>query len=158
MVTTANGVATSTVTLAQFAPSLFLLDGTHVAGIIPRSDGSGAYDGGSYDIVGPTGSSLGYPTVAAKARDVIELYGTGFGPTNPAVTPGQVFSGTASTTNPVQLLINNVGVTPSFAGLSSAGVYQINVTVPAGLGTGDVPLVATVGGAQTPASVVISLQ
>jgi uncharacterized protein (TIGR03437 family) len=158
VVTTAAGVATSTVTLAQFAPSLFLLDGKHVAGIIPRSDGSGAYSGGSYDILGPTGSSLGYPTVAAKAGDVIELYGTGFGPTSPAVTPGQAFSGAASTTNPVQLLINNVGVTPSFAGLSSAGVYQINVTVPAGLGTGDVPLVATVVGAQTATGVVISLQ
>jgi uncharacterized protein (TIGR03437 family) len=158
VVTTAAGVATSTVTLAQFAPSLFLLDGKHVAGIIPRSDGSGAYSGGSYDILGPTGSSLGYPTVAAKAGDVIELYGTGFGPTIPAVTPGQAFSGAASTTNPVQLLINNVGVTPSFAGLSSAGVYQINVTVPPGLGAGDVPLVATVAGAQTPAGVVISLR
>ena len=158
VVTTAKGVATSNVTLAQFAPSLFLLDGKHVAGIIPRSDGSGAYGGGSYDIVGPTGSSLGYATVAAKAGDVVELYGTGFGPTSPAVAPGQAFSGAATTTNPVQLLINNIGVTPSFAGLSSAGVYQINLTVPPGLGTGDVPLVATVSGAQTPAGVVISLQ
>jgi uncharacterized protein (TIGR03437 family) len=158
VVTTGAGVATATVTLAQFAPSLFLLDGKHVAGIIPRSDGSGAYNGGSYDIVGPTGSSLGYPTVAAKAGDVVELYGTGFGPTSPAIAPGQAFSGAASTTNPVQLLINNIGLTPSFAGLSSAGVYQINVTVPASLGTGDVPLVATVGGAQTPSGVAISLQ
>ena len=138
VVTTSNGVATSTVTLAQFAPSLFLLDGRHVAGIIPRSDGSGAYAGGSYDILGPTGSSLGYATVAAKAGDVVELYGTGFGPTSPPVVPGQVFSGAAQATNPVQLLINNVGVAPSFAGLSGAGLDQINLTVPPGLGTGDV--------------------
>ena len=158
VVTTATGVATSTVTLAQFAPSLFLLDGKHVAGIIPRLDGSGAYGEGSYDILGPTGSSLGYATVAAKAGDVVELYGTGFGPTSPAVAPGQAFSGAAPATNPVQLLINNVGVTPSFAGLSGAGLDQINLTVPPGLGTGDVPLVATVGGAQTATGVVISLQ
>jgi uncharacterized protein (TIGR03437 family) len=51
-----------------------------------------------------------------------------------------------------------VSVLPSFAGLSGAGLYQINLTVPAGLGTGDVPLVATVDGVQSPASVVISLQ
>jgi uncharacterized protein (TIGR03437 family) len=158
VVTTAKGMATSTVTLAQFAPLLFLLDGKHVAGIILRPDGSGAYGGGAYDIVGPTGSSLGYATIAAKTGDVIELYGTGFGPTSPAVAPGQAFSGAASTTNPVQLLINKASVTPSFAGLSSAGLYQINLTVPTGLGTGDVPLVATVGGAQTPTGVVISLQ
>jgi uncharacterized protein (TIGR03437 family) len=50
-----------------------------------------------------------------------------------------------------------VSVTPAFAGLSGAGLYQINVTIPAGLGSGDVSLVATVGGVQTPSNVVISL-
>jgi len=38
--------ATSTVTLSQYGPSWSLLDGKHVAGIILRSDGSGAYGGG----------------------------------------------------------------------------------------------------------------
>jgi uncharacterized protein (TIGR03437 family) len=51
-----------------------------------------------------------------------------------------------------------VNVIPTFAGLSSAGLYQINLTVPAGLGTGDLSLTATVGGVQTQAGVVISLQ
>jgi uncharacterized protein (TIGR03437 family) len=58
----------------------------------------------------------------------------------------------------VSLRINNVSVNPSYAGLSAAGLYQINLTVPAGLGTGDVALVATVGGASTQPNVVISLQ
>jgi uncharacterized protein (TIGR03437 family) len=49
-------------------------------------------------------------------------------------------------------------VTASFTGLSGAGLYQLNLTIPAGLGTGDVSLQAGVGGAQTPAGVVISLQ
>ena len=71
---------------------------------------------------------------------------------------GEAFSGAAPTTNPVNFLINNVSVTPSFAGLSAAGLYQINVTVPAGLGSGDVPLAAIVGGVQTQTGVVISLQ
>jgi len=155
--TAAGGVANSTVTVAAFAPSFSLLDGKHVAGIIVRSDGSGAYGGGSYDIVGPTGSSLGYATVAAKAGDTLELFGVGFGPTSPAVSPGAVFSGAASTTNPVTLKINNIAVTPAFAGESSAGLYQINVTIPSGLGAGDVSLQASVGGSQTPI-VVISLQ
>jgi uncharacterized protein (TIGR03437 family) len=158
VVTTAAGSTTSTVTLGQFAPSFLLLDAQHVTGIIIRSDGSGAYGGGGYDIVGPTGASLGYSTVAAKAGDVVELFGVGFGPTNPVVHAGQLFSGVAATTSPVTLLINNVSVTPQFAGLSEAGLYQINVAVPAGLGTGDVPLVAMVGGVQTQAGVVISLQ
>lgn len=158
VVTTEFGTATSNVTLAPVAPSFLLLDAKHVAGIILRSDGSGAYGGGSYDILGPTGPSLGYRTVAAKAGDSVELFGTGFGPTNPVVPPGQSFSGAAATTSPVVLRINNVSVTLSFAGLSGAGLDQINLTVPAGLGAGDVSLQATVGGAQTPFGVVISLQ
>jgi uncharacterized protein (TIGR03437 family) len=158
VVTTAAGaVGTSTVILAPFAPSFSLLDSKHVAGIIPRFDGSGAYGGGTYDIVGPTGSSLGYPTVAAKAGDIVELFGVGFGPTIPPVPVGAVFSGAAATTNAVTLIINKVSVVPSFAGETSAGLYQLNVTIPPGLGTGDVPLQGFVGGSQTPA-VVISLQ
>jgi uncharacterized protein (TIGR03437 family) len=158
VVTTTGGSSTSTVTLAQFAPSFLLLDSKHVAGIILRSNGSGAYGGGTYDILGPTGNSLGYATVAAKAGDSVELFGVGLGPTNPAVTAGQRFSGAAPTTNPVNLLINNMSVTPLFAGLSGAGLYQINLTVPAGLGTGDVSLQSSVGGVQTRSGVVISLQ
>lgn len=158
VVTTASGTATSTVTLAPFAPAFLLLDSKHVAGIILRSNGSGAYGGGTYDILGPTGNSLGYATVAAAAGDYIELFAGGFGPTNPAALAGQAFSGPAPATGPVTILINNVGVTPAFAGLVGAGLYQVNLTVPAGLGAGDVPLVATVGGAQSPSGVVISLQ
>jgi uncharacterized protein (TIGR03437 family) len=146
------------VTLAQFAPSFLLFDSKHVAGTISRPDGSGAYGGGAYDIIGPTGTSLGYPTVAAKPGDTVTLYGTGLGPTNPAVPAGQLFSGVALMTNSVNLSINKVSVIPTLAGLAEAGVYQINLTVPAGLGKGDVPLVATVGGAQTQSGIVISLQ
>jgi uncharacterized protein (TIGR03437 family) len=158
VVTTAAGSVSSIVNLAQSAPSFALLDATHVAGIIVRSDGSGAYGGGTYDILGPNGSSLGYATVAAKAGDVIELFGFGFGPTSPFVPAGKVFSGAAPTTNSVSLAINNAGATPFFAGLSSAGVYQFNLTIPPGLGAGDVSLQGTVGNVQTQAGVVISLQ
>ena len=158
-VKTPGGTATSPVTLADFAPSFSLLDAEHVAGIILRSDGSGAYGGGTYDIIGPTGTSLGYKTVAAKAGDAIELFGVGFGPTNPTVTAGKPYSGAAATTNAVQLLINNKPVTPDFSGITAAGLYQFNIdSLPAGLGSGDVSLKATVGGADTQPSVVISLQ
>jgi uncharacterized protein (TIGR03437 family) len=159
VVTTPTGAATSTVTFAQFGPSFSVLDGKYVAGIILRSDGSGAYGGGTYDIVGPTGASLGYETVAAKAGDILILFGVGFGPTTPAVPAGKPYSGGAATTNSIQLLINNIAVAPAFSGITSAGLYQINVVpVPAGLGVGDVPLLATVGGFKTQSWVVLSLQ
>jgi uncharacterized protein (TIGR03437 family) len=154
VVTTASGTATSSVTLAPFAPSFKTVDGRHVGGIIHRANGA-------YDYLGPSGNSFGYPSVAAKAGDIIEIYGFGFGPTNPPVPSGQIFNGAASTVNPVTITINNIAVPASavlFSGLSGAGVYQFDVTVPAGLGTGDVPLQATVSGVSTPTGVVISLQ
>jgi uncharacterized protein (TIGR03437 family) len=160
VVTTSNGSSTSTVTLAQYGPSFSSLDGTHVAGIILRPDGSGAYGVGanSYDIVGPTGTSLGYKTVAAKSGDSLVLFGVGFGPTNPVVPAGSAFTSAAATTSTVSLLINNKSMTPAFSGLTSAGLYQFNLTVPAGLGTGDVPLQGLVGGVMTPTGAVLSLQ
>jgi len=157
VVTTATGSFTSSVTLAPLAPSFSLLDGTHVTGIILRSDGSGAYGGGTWDILGPTGNSLGYPTVAAKAGDSVVLFAVGLGPTNPPVPPGEVYTSAAPTVSPVSVLIDNVSVTPAFAGLSSAGLYQINLTVPAGLGTGDLAVQASVGGVSTQTGVVLSL-
>jgi uncharacterized protein (TIGR03437 family) len=152
VVTTPAGAATSSVTLADFSPSFSLLgDGKHVAGLILRSDGT-------YDIIGPTGTSLGYATVAAKVGDTVELFGVGFGPTTPAVPAGQVFNGSAVTTNTVQLTIGGTPVTTLGAGEGSAGLYQVNVTIPAGLGTGDLAVVATVGGVSTQAGVLVTLQ
>ncbi len=160
VVSTAAGSAASTVTLGNFGPSFSVLDGKHVAGIILRPNGTGAYGQGanSYDIVGPTGTSLGYATVAAKPGDVVELFGVGFGPTTPPVLAGQPFNGTAVTTNTVGLTIGGTTVTTLGAGEGSAGLYQVNVMIPTGLGTGDKALLATVGGVSTESGVLITLQ
>jgi uncharacterized protein (TIGR03437 family) len=157
VVTTASGSVSGTATLAKFTPTFSLVDSKHVLGLIPRTDGSGAFGGGAYDILGPTGASLGYPTSAAKAGETVELYGVGFGPTDPTVPAGHSFSGSAITTSPVTVLINNVSVQPLYAGEVSAGLYQLNVTVPAGLGAGDTPIQAIVGGVQTQSGVFIPL-
>jgi uncharacterized protein (TIGR03437 family) len=162
VVTNGDATANSTVTLGQFGPSFSRLDGTHVAGIILRPDGSGANGtgAGSYDIIGPTGTSLGYATKAAKAGDSVELFGVGFGPTSPAVPAGQAFQGSApiAPSSNLQLLIGGSPVAPAFAGLTQSGLFQFNITIPTGLGTGDVSLEAIVGGVTTPTGVVISLQ
>jgi len=156
VVTTSTSKATSTVTLNHFAPSFDLLDARHVSGIIVRSNGSGAYGHGTYDILGPTGNC--YSAVPAQAGDTVELFGYGFGPTTPAVPAGKVFSGAAPIDNPFYLYINEVLLQPTFVGLSSAGVYQINVVIPPGLGKGDVPILAVVGSMQTQKSLLFSLQ
>jgi uncharacterized protein (TIGR03437 family) len=157
VVTTPDGTGTSTVTLGPAGPSFPLLDSRHVAAIIVRSDGSGAYGGGTYDIVGPDGSSLGYPTVAAKTGDSVELFAVGLGPTTPAVLAGQPFSGAAPVSSPITFLLNNLNLTPTFAGISSAGLYQVNFTVPPGLVGGDVPVQITASGLTTPPGVVMTV-
>jgi uncharacterized protein (TIGR03437 family) len=158
VVTTGAGVARSTVTLSQVSPSFLLLDPTHVRALILRPDGSGAYGTGAYDIVGPAGNCLGFYTVPARAGDVVELFGVGLGPTNPAVSAGRAFSGTAPITGALSLYINNVPVSPAFVGLSSAGLYQINLVIPPGLGEGDLFIAATIGGMPTQKGVVFSLR
>jgi len=158
VVKTADGSATATVTLASAGPSFCLLDDKHVAGLILRSDGSGMYGGGTYDILGPTGTSLGYGTVAAKPGDILELFGVGLGPTDPIVLAGQPFSGAAAVVTPVQVAINGTSVTPLFAGLIGAGLYQVNVTVPAGVGSGEVSLITTASGMKSPSGVTIPMQ
>jgi len=161
-VTTPNGTAASTVTLADQSPAWSLLgDNKHVAGIIVRPDGSGAYGSGSgsYDIIGPTGTSLGYKTVAAKAGDTIILFGNGFGPTSPPIPAGQAYSGSPATAvDGVAVTINSHPVTSFFTGAEFPGLFQFNITLPSGLATGDQPLSAMVNGVSTPVGVVIALQ
>lgn len=158
-VTTAAGSATATVTLADQNPAFVVVgDGKHVGGVIVRTDGSGAYGGGTYDIIGPAGNSLGYATVPAKAGDAVLLFGAGFGPTNPPVPAGQAFAGAAPAADSITITINGQTIIPSFAGLSAPGLYQFNLTIPAGLSTGDQPLAATANSAPTQPGVVIALQ
>ena len=56
------------------------------------------------------------------------------------------------------LMINNVPMSLQFEGLSGAGLYQFNFVLPPGLGKGDMPVQAIVGGLSTQTNVVIALQ
>jgi len=78
-------------------------------------------------VIGPAGVP---GVIPAKPGEMILFFGTGFGPTNPAVAPGRVFSGAAPLVDTVSMRIGGVSVTPAFSGLSSSGLYQFNVTIP----------------------------
>jgi uncharacterized protein (TIGR03437 family) len=86
----------------------------------------------------------------AHAGGVIILYATGMGATNPPVATGA----TAPSLTLAQVAVAphvSIGGTNAkvlFAGLSpgSVGLYQIDVVIPAGASTGNVPLVITQGG------------
>jgi uncharacterized protein (TIGR03437 family) len=53
-VTTPNGTVSSTVILVAFGPSFSLLSAKYAAGVILTPNGSGAYGGGAYDLLGPS--------------------------------------------------------------------------------------------------------
>ena len=147
--TTADGPAQVTVTAAnltsdpvsvdfrRFAPGFFQFPGENAAAVRP----DGAY-------VGPAGLIEGLTTVAAKPGDTILLFGTGFGPTNPATSPSEVNTAPAPAANTVRIQIHTQQAAVAFAGLISPGLYQFNVTVP-DLADGDYPVTAEVNGVRT---------
>ncbi len=85
----------------------------------------------------------------ARAGEVLEMYGTGFGDTDPPVVSGQ-----PAPSDPVAraraipvVLIGNLSAQVLFAGLTPAlaGVFQLNVVVPSGLKPGRYALTLNTG-------------
>ena len=74
------------------------------------------------------------------------------------VAAGQPFSGAARTNSPVTVTIGGVSAPIAFAGIPEAGLYQLNLTVPANTGSGDQALRATVNGVQTPPGPVVTVR
>lgn len=155
VVTTSGGSSSSTVTLEQFAPSFSLLDSIYATAIV-LTPGSPGNSGAGYDIIGPAGH-FSYATRPVKAGETLLLYGVGFGPTDPAVQAGAVFSGVAPSLVLPRVTIGGVPATVAFAGIVEAGLFQLNVVVPSA-GSGDQVLQANVGGVATQESVFITLQ
>jgi uncharacterized protein (TIGR03437 family) len=156
-VSAVSGAGASTVKVGQQAPSLSMLgDGRHVAAEIATPDGTGAYGGGSYDLVGPL-NTFSYNTRPVKAGEVLTLYGVGFGSTFTPVPAGQPFSGSSPTFSPVAVTIGGVPATVTYSGIVQAGLYQINLTVPAAP-SGDQAVVASVNDVLTPAGPVVTMQ
>jgi len=157
VVTTASGTTTSTVTLAAYGASFSLLPGSpYAAAVILTPNGSGAFGGGAYDLAGPV-SKFAFSTRPVKTGETIELFGVGFGPTNPPVPAGKAFSGAAPTASTVTITIGGAPAKVLFAGMTQSGVYQFNVVVPT-TASGDQAILASVGGATTPTGVLITVQ
>jgi uncharacterized protein (TIGR03437 family) len=119
-----------------------------VAAEIPTPDGSGNYDGGAYDLVGPSGE-FSFPTRPVKPGETLVLFGVGLGPTNPSAPAGQPFSGAAPTVNPVTVTIGGISAKVMFSGAVAAGLYQVNVIVPPEP-SGDQPVQLSIAGNKAP--------
>jgi uncharacterized protein (TIGR03437 family) len=147
------------VAAGPIAPSLFTFNGQG-SGNAAALDATKAY---AY----LADTSVVASGVSAAPGDVIELYGTGFGPTDPAYGPG-VFAALPPaklpflTTSPVTVTIGNVtvsGADVSYAGLAfdAPGLYQVNVKVP-DVPDGDQPVAVHIGNAVTQGGVTIPVK
>lgn len=141
-----------TVQLQSTAAGLFTFDGKSVAAQIA----------GSSDIVADP--SLVPGARAAKPGELVTLYGTGFGPTNPAVAPGDIATAQATVTTPITVTIGGVTLSASdvlYAGLSPgsiSGLYQINARIPASLADGNATVVIQSGGTSTQSGTTIPIK
>jgi uncharacterized protein (TIGR03437 family) len=93
----------------------------------------------------------------AQPGEILSLYANGLGPVTNQPASGAPAPGgpnLASTTTPLVVTIGGQQVTPSFSGLAPGypGLYQLNVTVPAGL-TGNQNVAISIGGQTSPAVV-----
>jgi uncharacterized protein (TIGR03437 family) len=153
VVVTNNNVASPSLkaTVQPYSPALleWLSGGSpHYAEITRATDG--AFIGNPSAIQG---------TNSAKPGDILTLWVTGLGPTSPDFPAG------VQTTNTFPALITNPtvtvgGQTAGFIGaiLRYAGMYQVNIQLPASLSDGDQVIRLTSAGAQSPDGILINIK
>jgi len=144
----------SGVTLLNVAPALFTFNGRNLAALHTN-----------FDIVGdPATLRFDRPVRPAKPGDTVLLFGTGFGPTNPAAQAGDVPAAQATITGQVAVTIGGLTLRPEdvlYAGLAPAlisGLYQFNVRIPATTSDGDVAVVLSMGSSASQAGATIRVQ
>jgi uncharacterized protein (TIGR03437 family) len=139
---------TGTAAYADYSPAFFVWPNSNgsIIGLILRP-------GGTVDLLG---SPPAVPNgVAAKPGDLVVLYGTGFGFTEPVYQTGEFSSGVAPLRDPLTVRMGSAALSAAdvlYAGLApdAPGFYQFNLRVPASAPDGDLAVVATVGGASSP--------
>lgn len=126
-----NGSGTSnavTMFVDQTAPGVFT---NPVGGL-----GYAAALHANYSLIGPNSP--------AAIGETISVFVTGLGTVFPSVADGSAgpSSPLSTTTNTIQAYVDGVEATVSYAGLAPgfAGLYQINLTIPSGVSSGDVAL------------------
>ncbi len=156
---TPQAVASPTVNVAAqaTAPEFFYFK-TTASGANPIA----AIDAVTGAYIGAPGLIGGATFTPAKSGEYLTLFATGFGATDPPFAPGVLPSGQPKVTAPVSIVFGGVTLAKSdilYVGLSQfAGLYQVDIQVPAGVPNGSQPLVITVGGVASPADAFVTVQ
>ncbi len=147
VVTSGTTTASTTVPIAATAPGVFTV---------------GAVGSGASLTLNQDGT-VNSATNAAAAGSVVVLYVTGLGLTDPPGQDGAVSSETVIAEAVAKVTVTIGGQTAQviYAGAAPGQIsclMQVEAVVPAGAGTGAVPVVVTAGGASSPAGVTVSLK
>jgi uncharacterized protein (TIGR03437 family) len=142
VVVTNNGAtsAPATAQLQALAPAFFLYPGTNYATASRLPD------------YAPLADPATVPgTIAAKPGDLVVLWATGFGATNPPVPAGTAVSGAPATVAAPTVMVAGVTaqVVSTVLTAGSAGLYQLTIQIPLATPTGPVAVQATVAGVRT---------
>jgi uncharacterized protein (TIGR03437 family) len=150
VVITNNGLDSSAITLQSqtVAPALFLINSDKYVAATHSDNRS---------IIGPP-TLIANTTTPATPGETVVLYANGLGQTTPAVTNGTVVTTALPLAAMPTVLFNNVAGNVVFAGLTATGLYQINVTLPATLPDGDIPVVVQTGGVSSPTGALITIK
>jgi uncharacterized protein (TIGR03437 family) len=116
--------------------------------------------------MGPENNALasllpGYTPVTATAPampgDLVVLWGTGFGPTNPPAPAGTIISGAPVTSTLPVVTVGGiqVSVVSSVLTTGTVGLYQITIQLPANVPTGTPAVQASIAGVPTQAGVTL---
>ncbi len=119
---------------------------------------AGTHADGSY-LAGAALVQQGISGTPAKPGETIEIYGTGFGATEPPISATALVPSALPLANLQELRVRIGGVDAriAFAGLISPGVYQFNVVVPE-VPDGDRTIVAELRGLLTRADLMVTVQ
>ena len=152
-VATKYGTATATVRLGAVSPGFFAyaLQGK----LLPV-----AFFANENVQVAAVGALAGAASRPATAGDYLTLYATGLGQTTPPYPVGQVISGAypIADLSQVQVLFGTRPAKVLWAGMTFAGVFQINVQVPDGIAAGEAPVVLKIGSQSSVQATVLPFQ
>jgi len=145
----AAGRAEGTATLARFHPAFFSYEPEGGRYVIAFS--------ADWAYLARPGLLPNVTTRAARPRETVILYGSGFGPADPALPAGLMVAAARPLANPVTVSIGGLMAPPVWSGQVGSGLYQIMVTVPE-LPAGDHSVVAEIGGARSAAARMLTIQ
>ncbi|MBI3279704.1 MAG: hypothetical protein HYZ57_07685 [Acidobacteria bacterium] len=142
----------ATATLQTHSPGFFTFNGRSIAAL---------HAGTATPVADPAVVSTGRP---ARPGDIIELYLTGLGPTEPVFQAGEIVSQAARLREATTVTVGGTTLAAAdvlYAGSAPnaiSGLYQLNIRMPQTAPDGDVPVTVRVGGFESQANATIPVR